>query len=278
MVRSPQFCCFGYDWELQIYPGGDDGARGDFCSVYLHNDSSTSIEAQYRFIVGNQYGGVLVSKPELENIRTTTFLPRGTKKSSPKSPKSSGWGSSNFAKRSDLLNNLEDGTLTIEVEMRLIKQQITAVVPSNPTLSNLMNELGNENTSDVVFTVAGISSNALDQQNQAKVTGNTFHAHHFVLRLNAPVLAVMCAPGESMVQITNVDPDAFKHMLAYCYGGKISNQDLNSKAKEIIDVADRFGVVNLKLEAEAAYIKNTKLTVENVRMSSFSRTQRNWRY
>ena len=29
-------------------------------------------------------------------------------------------------------------------------------------------------------------------------------------------------------------------------------------------MADRFGVVNLKLEAEAAYIKNTKLTVENV--------------
>lgn len=249
LVMSPQFSCLGYDWKLRIHPGGDGGASDGFCSVFLCNCTNRSIEVEFTFIVK------ISSVPSFTMTGGTHLLP----------PKSN-LGFKDFAPRTFLLNNLKEGTLTIEVNIRTTKQHIPTVVPPNPTLSNLINELGNEDTSDVEFTVVGITGNASNRQKQDKTKKNTFHAHHFVLRLNAPALADMCLRGDSnTVVIANVDPDAFKHMLTYCYGGKVSNEDLSSKAKEIIEVADRFGVVNLKLEAEAAYIKNTELTVDNVR-------------
>jgi hypothetical protein len=40
--------------------------------------------------------------------------------------------------------------------------------------------------------------------------------------------------------------------------------ELKENAKEIIDAADRYGVISLKLEAEACYVKSTTITVENM--------------
>jgi hypothetical protein len=45
---------------------------------------------------------------------------------------------------------------------------------------------------------------------------------------------------------------------------KISNDDMKTHAKEIIDDADKYGVTNLKLEAEAYFVEGTIITVENV--------------
>jgi len=48
------------------------------------------------------------------------------------------------------------------------------------------------------------------------------------------------------------------------YGRKVSENKMKSHAKEIIDMADRFGVCGLKLEVEACLVKTTTFTVENV--------------
>jgi hypothetical protein len=52
--------------------------------------------------------------------------------------------------------------------------------------------------------------------------------------------------------------------LRYIYGGKLSDDDMKSHAKEIIDAADRFGVSSLKMEAEACFVDGTDFTIENV--------------
>ncbi|KAL7541553.1 hypothetical protein ACHAWF_006967 [Thalassiosira exigua] len=66
------------------------------------------------------------------------------------------------------------------------------------------------------------------------------------------------------VPIADVKPDIFWHMLYYVYGGKVSHDDLKSHAKEIIDAADKYGVVGLKLEAVVSYVKSTKISLDNV--------------
>jgi hypothetical protein len=66
------------------------------------------------------------------------------------------------------------------------------------------------------------------------------------------------------IQINDVTPDIFRHLLSYIYGGKVSDDDMKSHAKEIIDAADKYGVVNLKLEAEACLVEATTFTIENV--------------
>ena len=71
-------------------------------------------------------------------------------------------------------------------------------------------------------------------------------------------------PRNEPVQINGVSPETFRHLLYYCYGGKISDEDLQESAKEIIDAADRFGVANLKLEAEACLVQSMSFTLENI--------------
>ena len=169
--------------------------------------------------------------------------------------------------RPTLLNYLVDGTLILEVHMRTNKpgQQSASLVPENPFLRNAMVDLGDEETADVKIEVGGAVQNGAGRRKRGK-TSTTFHAHHLVLRRNAPALADMCQPGNSSAPITinNVRPEIVKHLLFYCYGGKVDKEDLRSNAKDIIEAADRFDVVNLKLEAEACYVDTVELTLDNI--------------
>ncbi|EJK50267.1 hypothetical protein THAOC_30792 [Thalassiosira oceanica] len=139
-------------------------------------------------------------------------------------------------------------------------------VPTNPCLGNVLKEYGNEETSDVTIEVGGEEETGTGRRKRARTDSTTFHAHQFVLRCNAPTLAEMCKPGDEAtpIRIGNVSPETFKHLLYYCYGGKISDEDLEESAREIIDAADRFGVANLKLEAEAYMVKKETFTVEDI--------------
>lgn len=62
-----------------------------------------------------------------------------------------------------------------------------------------------------------------------------------------------------------VSPDVFRLLLRYIYGQKISDDDIKSHSKELLNAADRFGVVNLKLEVEAYIVEDTAFTMESVR-------------
>ena len=65
------------------------------------------------------------------------------------------------------------------------------------------------------------------------------------------------------VPITDVKPDVFRLLLWYVYGGSITEGDLKQHAKDIIDAADKYSIVNLKLEAEAVYVESTEITIDN---------------
>ena len=66
------------------------------------------------------------------------------------------------------------------------------------------------------------------------------------------------------MQINDVTHDVFKHVLFYAYGGKITEDDMKTNNKEIINAADKYGVVHLKLEVEEYYTEATSLTINNV--------------
>jgi len=176
--------------------------------------------------------------------------------------------------RSTLVNNyLVDGTLIVDVHMRTNKHgyQQAQFVPGNPILQCLLKDFGNEETADVKLEVGGSIESARGKCKQVKTLTTTFYAHHYILLLSAPALADMCKPSDRpfskyrcCVLISNVQPEPFKHLLYYCYGGKIDKEDLQSNAKEIIEAADRFGIVNLKLEAEACYTDTVEMTLDNI--------------
>jgi len=117
-----------------------------------------------------------------------------------------------------------------------------------------------ETTADVCFEVA---NSAEEKEGEKKAIASTsFHAHTFILKECAPMFADLFGSNDT-ASITDVKPDIFRHLLWYVYGGRVSKEDLKTHAKDIIDAADKYSIVNLKLEAEAAYVKSTKITFDN---------------
>ncbi len=55
------------------------------------------------------------------------------------------------------------------------------------------------------------------------------------------------ADADLLIQLSNVSPDIFPHLLYNMYGGKIEDAKMKLHTKEIIDAADLYGVVNQKL-------------------------------
>ena len=78
----------------------------------------------------------------------------------------------------------------------------------------------------------------------------------------------MCVSSDgkdvTSVPINDVQHEIFRYLLLYIYGGKISEEDLKQNAKDIIDACNKYGVVGLKLEAEAYYVNSTAITVDNM--------------
>jgi len=248
-IDSPEFTCLGHQWCLIIYPDGDEDSDDGMVAVYLCNMSTDEHPVIDFFFTVRDLAGKEVAH----------FAPKGER------------NNSNFAKRSTIMAALVEGTLAIEVRMRHMDQSNTSAIPfipKNPLCNNILRKFMDEESADVVFEVSSGSERGEKTRRRAKTSSAaTFHAHRFILQDGAPTLAELCKPGGGdlpTVPITDVKPDIFRHMLFYLYGGKVSDEELKANAKDLIDAADKFGVVSLKLEAEVCYVKSTTLTIDNI--------------
>jgi len=229
-----EFTRFGHRWSLHVYPGGSMISDDGQVAVFLrHLSTSGNIEVQTRFIV------------EL-----------GTQITACKAHKLCDhcWGAIKFAERAKLIGALEEGSLVIEVLMKQTEPSAPPVpfTPENPFCKIMLKKCMDDTCSDAVFEVG-------DER-------VVIHAHRFILEDGAPALFDLCTSGadSATIPITNVQPDVFRHLLRYVYGGIIPIDYLKENAKDIIDAADIYEVVNLKLEAEAVFVVSTIITIDNV--------------
>ena len=255
-VESPEFSCFGHQWILKLYPGGEEDSDEGYVAVSIVNLSDTSIKIQYGYSVRDADGKELVHiKPETDEFDAAD------------TEGNNAWVSSNFAKRIKFLKSLVNGSLIIDVRMKLVDtNSITQFIPTNPTNNNLL-ELFIEAAADVAFEVGG-EQQTNGKRKRAKTTATSLYAHRPILKKYAPTLYEMCGNSEEVittVSITDVKPDIFRYMIYYLYGDKLSENMLNKdNAKDIINACDKYGVVHLKLEAEACYVESTEFTIHNI--------------
>jgi len=167
-----------------------------------------------------------------------------------------------FVTRDDILKQYLDrsGALTVYVTL-----QLKEYIPKNPTFRMILNLFNNQDSADIVFEVCEQRKITNDRK-RAKASTNTFHAHRFILQHYSTELAALCATSEGMTSaiVDDVKPEVFRHLLYYVYGGEIGEEDFIQHAKDLINSADKYGVTNLKLEAEVWYVQSTKITIENV--------------
>jgi hypothetical protein len=263
-VDSPEFMRLGNQWRLELYPGGDDEAAEGMVSLYLNNESDKAIDIDFGFSVNDSDG------KQTDYGRTRTpyyFSPVGADADD---DDTSSWGWTNFAPRSTLLSALVDGTLVIEVRMRLAKPTKSApppFIPENPSACKTIEGVFlDENYSDIIFEV-GMDHRKDNATKIAKIALERFPAHRLIVANCSSIFADLCestVDSTTPIQINDVTHDVFRLLLSYMYGIKLSDDDMKSHAKEIIDASEKYGVFHLKLEAEASLVEGTTFTIENV--------------
>jgi len=261
-VMSPEFSCFEHQWKLYLYPSGDAHTDEGYATVTLCNMTNEGIKIQYGYSVRDANGKEVVHyEPD-----TNEFHALGN---------GNGKCLRNFSPRSIILESLVEGSLVIEVRMKstatINNKAITQFVPTNPINKNVLQKFDDEESADVVFEVDNNNGRCQSEEhtNKKSKTTTTFYAHRFILQDISTMLAELCKSDESgegvtTVSISDVKPDTFKHMIYYTYGGKLSDEDLKDNAKDIINACDKYGVVHLKLQAEAHYVKSTTFSMDNI--------------
>lgn len=168
-----------------------------------------------------------------------------------------GFGRANFAKRSEILERsnriLNNGALVFVVRIKPNGEycrQLSARTTQPNSVDNIFDKLFNdEGSADVAF----------------QVKGTVFYAHRAILKAQAPGLYVLAEQfaKQTPMPINDVAPTTFKIMLKYVYGKSILAHEWKNHSKQILDASRNYGLSALKLEAEAWYGKELKLTVHN---------------
>jgi speckle-type POZ protein len=256
-VETPDFSCNGHDWSLRIYPGGNDGvAEEGYVSIFLHHLSKGRIKTKYEVTIIDKFGD---KKKTLRTANNQCFEGFCNGK---------GW--QNVIKRSDILDESQnildsDGTLTVAVSIK--EDPSDVFVPKNPLNKMIKGMFLDESTADVCFEVS--SAEAKKGKKKKAKASELFHAHSLILKKCAPMLVDLFDLDDdndgklATVTITDVKPDVFRYLLWYVYGGSVPEEDLATHAKDIIVAADKYSIINLKLEAEAAYVKSANITMQS---------------
>ena len=255
-VDSPEFMALGNPWRLKLFPGGDAISREGWVAMYLFNRSNKSIDMNFGFCIKDGNDKQIVS------MQTSyTFGPVDGRLCSRGSP--------DVAERSKLLNALVDGTLVVEVHMKPhepIKAALPHFIPENPCSTNILQMFNDEESADIVFAVREHQPKN-NAEKVAKIAPTIFHAHRIIIKACSTILADLCGTkGDptTPIEITDVSPEVFRHLLYYIYGGKTADDDMKAHSKDIIDASNRYGVATLKLEAEACLVESTTFSLDNV--------------
>ena len=262
-IASPEFTCYGHEWALCVFPGGINSSAEGKVSAFLHHLSEESITTRFVIQIIDKFG----------NAKPTPLIKTAKKDFGCGGVKS--WGSHNFISRSVILDESQNildsnGTLTVVVSISIKEEPTTAFVPQNPILKVLKGLFNDENTADVCFEVSTAQETDDDDDDggtKRRKTTTPFYAHRLILDQCAPMLAAICesnhSGGKVSAPVNDIKPDVFRHLLSYVYGGSIPEEDLKSHAKDIIDAADKYSIISLKLEAEAAYVQSVDICLDN---------------
>eukprot|EP00984_Skeletonema_dohrnii_P007939 scaffold2926_cov109-Skeletonema_dohrnii-CCMP3373.AAC.11 len=251
-ISSPKFEYNGRKWCLHFYPGGHAEAPEGYVSVFLKMCSKGScfdckVAVRIAFETALGFKVSERQKPAANDGKSCR-----------------GW--TDFMKRSDILDHGslldKNGTLAVVVFITMTKEclSVQPFVPKNIFNDLMQGLLFDERTADVCFEVSSVDMK----------TPIMIPAHRLVLTTCAPMLSALfdysnTLEGDEMarVVITDIEAEVFRLLLSNVYGRIIAEEDMETHMKGIIYAADKYAIVNLKLDAEAAYVKCTTITMEN---------------
>ena len=253
-IISSTFSCLGNQWRINMYPGGETKSLSDMVAVFLERRSGDR-ELATKYSIGLSKDGERINRQD-EHVFDGSDI----------------WGWHNFCSRSEIIGEwkegedggyLKKGALTIHVGI-----QLEEFIPKNPASSIMLKLFNDEISADIVFEICEQqkSDSESDRQRAKTSAAKLYYAHRLILQHYSAELSALCTTSDGMtpIVITDVKPEVFRHLLYYVYGGDISDDDFAVHEKDFINAADKYGVTNLKLEAEVWYVNNTEITIDNM--------------
>ena len=242
-----QIDCNGNKWNLGLYPGGrSDATEKGYSELYLfckneqlsdNTENTYSVDTKFCFYVMDASG--------------STYKHRNFEY---KFNDSQGFGSRSFMQRSEILdeanNILKDGTLTIHVTIQVKVPQNDLHYPTSRLATNMLELLESENAADISF----------------KIGDKTLKAHSLIINANAPILFNCCnKEGNSPTVIDDTNAEVFAHILKNVYAEIVPPKDFILEwDEELIDAANKYGLVGLKESVENVLVQERILNFKNV--------------
>jgi hypothetical protein len=228
----------GHKWCLLLYPGGTSKAiELGYIAVYL-----------IRFFQG-----------EMTNASGRTV--RVNKNCQHKVACAFNWGEAQIVKREDVLdpssNILKDGAICIDAGIQVKDRDDDMYQPRNLFCKRMLNLLNSGEKADVSFDVSG----------------TIFLAHLAIIHANAPILANYGSGYNSFDEnksnvseiIRDISADVFKLLLEHIYIGQgVPLKCALKHGKELINAANKYELVELKMAVKNALVQERILTKENV--------------
>jgi hypothetical protein len=237
--------CNGNKWRLSVAPGGDNRAKKPGCiGVYLfsQNEDSVKLDTRFAMCVKDANGKIVAEMNDFEFEFTS---------------RKEGYGDLDFIQRSIILdaanNILQDEALFIEVTIQVKDCDEDIYQPPNALSERQLKLFKSGERSDVSFIVGD----------------KVFPAHLGIIYANAPILADHCNEtklGEKPKEvIKDVSPVIFQLILEYVYSGCFpSKNDALKYGKELINAANKYELIELKMAVENLLVKERILTTKNV--------------
>lgn len=249
-TTSPALSCLGQEWRLKVYPSGFAQSEGGMMSVFLQyvgpqtgeDNMVTQVRAKCTFRIKARNG-----TEDFENHWEHVFTSAHS------------WGWPDFKPIDEVRNRFldENGALTIEVDIQVWQETSsprevtnTAWTPSLMLGKGLLRLLETGKFADVEFSVGN----------------NCFRAHKCILFSCAPMLGTLIenAKDGEVIALPDVDPVVFEKVLYFVYSEEPPAVDfLREHACSLLEAADRFGFVQLKLVTQAEIVSSGLISVEN---------------
>eukprot|EP00956_Cyclotella_meneghiniana_P009671 scaffold13379_cov23-Cyclotella_meneghiniana.AAC.3 len=229
--------CHGRGWELNLYPGGGFGSIPGNIALSIGGVSTLQLK-KYTFTLAiRNSSGDVVCELELDGSSSKEILLEKCR---------------NVMDRSQILdkeeNILINGALHVDMLVQTKSQKTDLPQPSNPLASKILALCETGTDSDISFTV----------QNEV------INAHHFILKLNAPVLAEFFQNSTTLT-INDTPADVFRVALSYVYGNcEIEDATMVNFGTDLITVADKYELLELKETVENALVRNCVVSKSNV--------------
>jgi len=247
----------GDKWHLDLYPGGPPCSHPHFVDATMGEDAKEVDHSKiglYLSKIGTDEDLDATMTITVRDAAGNAYHRYGDNDIVSFIPGNPAMGYSNLVKRSEIIDEankiLVRGALLVDVELQEVVKP-NQYRPSNPFAANMFKLVENENGADVSFKFGDV----------------IIPAHKLILKMNAPILLDFCDKhdGGAPIPIENTHLEVFRHILCYVYGGgEPEPSKMRKLGRELIDAADRYGMVDLKIAVETALVELRILNVENV--------------